>query len=76
MRKLISIELFKIFSKPRTYIGFGAIIVIVLAVEFGILIEGDTRVALKPDKQHHQNPKNASMVAACGLRFQQTPHCA
>lgn len=42
MRKLISIELYKIFSKPRTYIGFGAIIIIVLALEFGILLEGDT----------------------------------
>ena len=41
MRKLISIELFKIFSKPRTYIGFGAIIIIVLALEFGILLQGD-----------------------------------
>lgn len=46
MRKLVSIELFKIFSKPRTYIGFGAIIVIVLAIEFGILIEGDTMMGI------------------------------
>jgi ABC-2 type transport system permease protein len=46
MRKLISIELFKIFSKPRTYIGFGAIIVIVLAIEFGILLEGDMMMGL------------------------------
>ncbi len=42
MTKLISIELYKIFSKPRTYIGFGAIIIIVLALEFGLLLEGDT----------------------------------
>lgn len=46
MRKLVSIELFKIFSKPRTYIGFGAIVIIVLAVEFGILIEGDTMIGI------------------------------
>lgn len=46
MRKLISIELFKIFSKPRTYIGFGAIVIIVLALEFGILFEGDTMMGL------------------------------
>lgn len=46
MRKLISIELFKIFSKPRTYIGFGAVIVIVLAIEFGLLIEGDTMMGI------------------------------
>lgn len=42
MRTLISLELYKIFTKPRTYIGFGAIIIIVLALEFGILLEGDT----------------------------------
>ena len=46
MRKLVSIELFKIFSKPRTYIGIGAIIIIVLALEFGILLEGDTMMGL------------------------------
>ncbi|TSA33649.1 MAG: hypothetical protein D4R64_13665 [Porphyromonadaceae bacterium] len=46
MRKLVSIELFKIFSKPRTYIGFGAVIIIVLAIEFGILLEGDTMVGI------------------------------
>jgi ABC-2 type transport system permease protein len=46
MGKLISIELYKIFSKPRTYIGFGAVIVIILALEFGILIEGDTMMGL------------------------------
>jgi len=46
MRKLISIELFKIFSKPRTYIGFGAIIIIVLALEFGILLEGDMMMGI------------------------------
>lgn len=46
MRKLVSIELYKIFSKPRTYIGFGAVIVIVLAIEFGLLIEGDTMMGI------------------------------
>ncbi len=46
MRKLISIELYKIFSKPRTYIGFGAIVVIVLAIEFGIRYEGDTMMGM------------------------------
>jgi ABC-2 type transport system permease protein len=46
MIKLVSIELFKIFSKPRTYIGFGAITVIVLAIEFGILLEGDMMMGI------------------------------
>ncbi|MFO7617986.1 MAG: ABC transporter permease subunit [Bacteroidales bacterium] len=41
MRQLISIELFKIFTKPRTYIGFGAVFIIVLAIQAGIYIKGD-----------------------------------
>lgn len=40
MRKLISIEIYKIFSKGRTYIGFGAIAIIVLAVQLGVYLEG------------------------------------
>jgi len=41
MKQLISIELYKIFTKPRTYIGFGAIFIIVLAIQVGIYIKGD-----------------------------------
>ena len=41
MNKLILIELYKIFTRPRTYIGFVAIIVIVLAVQMGFYVEGD-----------------------------------
>ncbi|MBT3243144.1 MAG: ABC transporter permease subunit [Bacteroidetes bacterium] len=41
MRKLISIELYKIFTKPRTYIGFGAIFIIIIAIQIGIGVEGD-----------------------------------
>ncbi len=41
MRQLISIELHKIFTKPRTYIGFGAILIIILAVQIGVGFEGD-----------------------------------
>lgn len=41
MRQLISIELHKIFTKPRTYIGFGAIFLIILAVQIGVGLEGD-----------------------------------
>lgn len=40
MSNLIRIELFKIFSKGRTYIGFGAIALIVLAIQIGIYFEG------------------------------------
>jgi len=46
MRQLISIELYKIFSKPRTYIGFGAIFVIISAIEIGIKIKGDDMFAM------------------------------
>jgi len=42
MINLISIELYKIFSKGRTYIGLGAVFVIVLAILLGIKMEGKT----------------------------------
>jgi len=41
MNKLVRIELFKIFSKPRTYIGFGAVFLIVLAIQLGFYFTGD-----------------------------------
>lgn len=41
MIKLIQIELYKIFRKPRTYIGFGAIAFIVTVVNLGFLFEGE-----------------------------------
>lgn len=41
MNRLIFLELYKIFTKPRTYIGFGAIALIVLAVFFGFYFEGE-----------------------------------
>lgn len=40
MIRLIQIELFKIFKRPRTYIGFAAVLVIVVAVQFAIRAEG------------------------------------
>lgn len=40
MHKLIRIELFKIFRRGRTYIGFGAILLIVTAIEVAVSIEG------------------------------------
>jgi len=33
-------ELFKIFRRPRTYISFGAIAVIVLLVQFALRVNG------------------------------------
>jgi len=46
MRQLINIELYKIFTKPRTYIGFGAIFIIIVAIEIGIKIKGDEMFAM------------------------------
>jgi len=40
MLNLISIELYKIFSKPRSYIGFGAITAIVVLIEFALWLDG------------------------------------
>jgi len=46
MRQLINIELYKIFTKPRTYIGFAAITIIVVAMQLGVKIEGDEMVGM------------------------------
>jgi ABC-2 type transport system permease protein len=40
MIKLINIELYKIFKKWRTYIGFGAIAVLIPVIEIALKIEG------------------------------------
>lgn len=42
MWQLIRIELFKIFRKPRTYIAFGAIALIILLVQLALYVDGDT----------------------------------
>ncbi|MFW5656124.1 MAG: ABC transporter permease [Bacteroidota bacterium] len=41
MHKLVTIELFKIFTRPRTYIGFAAIVIIVLSIQTGFYFEGE-----------------------------------
>lgn len=46
MGNLIRTELYKIFTKPRTYIGFAAITIIVLAMQFGVKLEGDEMIAI------------------------------
>ena len=46
MRTLLRTELYKISKRPRTYIGFGAILIIVLALEFAFFAEGDTLIGL------------------------------
>lgn len=45
MWRLIKIELFKIFRKPRTYIAFGAIAVIIFLVQTAFYIDGEKYVS-------------------------------
>ncbi len=44
MWKLVQIELFKIFHKPRTYIAFAAIAAIVGLIQLGFYVDGETYI--------------------------------
>lgn len=44
MWKLLKIELFKIFKRPRTFISFGAVAVLVGIIQFGLKVDGDTYI--------------------------------
>lgn len=46
MLKLLKIELFKIFKRPRTYIAFGAIAAIVLLIQVALKYDGKSYVDL------------------------------
>ena len=46
MWKLLRIELFKIFKRPRTYIAFGAIAAVVLLFQIGMKFDGKTYLDL------------------------------
>lgn len=46
MITLLKTELFKILKRPRTYIGFGAILFIVVALELAFFAEGETLVGM------------------------------
>ena len=41
MWKLISVELYKIYKRPRTYIAFGAIAALIVVIQLGLKIDGD-----------------------------------
>lgn len=41
MHELVKIELYKIFTRPRTYIGFGVVALIVIMVQLGFYLEGE-----------------------------------
>jgi ABC-2 type transport system permease protein len=44
MWKLLQIELFKIFRRPRTYISFGAITAIVLLIQLALYLDGQAYI--------------------------------
>jgi ABC-2 type transport system permease protein len=49
--QLLKIELFKIFKRPRTFISFGAIAVIVLLIQFALKVNGQDFIELFLDSQ-------------------------
>ncbi|MBS1654035.1 MAG: ABC transporter permease subunit [Bacteroidetes bacterium] len=60
---LLQIELYKIFRRPRTYIAFGAIAVIIILIQFALKVNGKDFVELFTDSQSDtfQIPYNAIM---------------
>ena len=44
MWKLLQIELFKIFKRPRTYISFAAVAALVTIIQFGLKVDGKTYI--------------------------------
>jgi ABC-2 type transport system permease protein len=42
MWKLISVELYKIYKRPRTYIAFGAIAALIVVIQLGLKIDGES----------------------------------
>ena len=45
MWSLISVELYKIFRRPRTYISFGAIAALIIVVQLGLKVDGSAYAA-------------------------------
>ena len=46
MWTILQIELYKIFRRPRTYIGFGAITIIILVIQIGLRFDGESYLEL------------------------------
>lgn len=44
MWELLKIELFKIFRRPRTYISFAAVFLLVGIIQFGLKVDGDSYI--------------------------------
>lgn len=49
--EVLRIEVFKIFKRPRTFISFGAISVIILLVQFALKVNGKDFIQLYTDSQ-------------------------
>jgi ABC-2 type transport system permease protein len=49
--RLLNIELYKIFKRPRTYISFGAIAVIIILIQFALKVNGNDFIKLFMDSQ-------------------------
>lgn len=45
MWNIISVELFKIYKRPRTYIAFGAIAALIMVIQLGLKMDGDAYAA-------------------------------
>jgi ABC-2 type transport system permease protein len=45
MKAIISFELYKIFRRPRTYIAFGAIAALIVVIQFGLKVDGQSYAA-------------------------------
>jgi len=45
MWSLINVELYKIFRRPRTYIAFGAIAALIVVIQLGLKIDGNSYAA-------------------------------
>ncbi len=44
MWKLINIEVYKIFKRPRTYIAFAAITALIVIIQLGLYVDGETYI--------------------------------
>jgi len=42
MKAIISFELYKIFRRPRTYIAFGAIAALIIVIQLGLKVDGES----------------------------------
>lgn len=64
MLKLIKLELFKIFTRPRTYIGFGAVIFIVLAFQISMYFQGKAIVSFILDNLENTFQMSGNIINA------------